>query len=358
MKKIRFSCLGPAVRFAAAILVSLMLAGCAPTLSDSPEVFQIEEGVAPYNHLNFKNNPDNFQFAIVSDREGGGRLGVFDAALERLNLLQPEFVMSVGDLIPGYTNDEAQLEAQWNEVDSKIDTLEMPFFYVVGNHDMSFQIMRDVWQQRRGGRDYYHFVYKDVLFLVINTEDPPTAPSRALQESYAEFKTLMRDDPVKAKTLLPTYRKEWGKMIPPKISDAQVDYIKQVLDANKQVRWTFCFMHKPIWDEEEVKEPNFDRIEALLADRPYTVFAGHQHNYKHVTRKGHDYIRLGSTGGAWHHEGAGNMDHITWVTMTEKGPIIGNLLLNGILDKNGAVEVSEFLEYRPDISLHDKTAAQ
>ena len=29
------------------------------------------------------------------------------------------------------------------------------------------------------------------------------------------------------------------------ISDAQVAYFKDVLEANPDVRWTFCFMHAP-----------------------------------------------------------------------------------------------------------------
>ena len=56
----------------------------------------------PWNHLELNNDPDHFQFAIVSDRAGGHRPGVFMDAVNKLNLLQPEFVMSVGDLIEGY----------------------------------------------------------------------------------------------------------------------------------------------------------------------------------------------------------------------------------------------------------------
>jgi len=50
-------------------------------------------------------NRNNFQFAIVTDRTGGHRPGVFMEGIHKLNLLQPEFVMSVGDLIEGYTED-------------------------------------------------------------------------------------------------------------------------------------------------------------------------------------------------------------------------------------------------------------
>jgi len=319
-------------------IVAPLLAGCASPAFRAKQAFQIDAATKAYSHLNFKNDPENFQFAIVGDREGGERPGVFPAALKRLNLLQPEFVMSIGDLIPGYTQDAALLETQWNDVDGMIDELEMPFFYVAGNHDMGFKVMRDVWQKRRGGSDYYHFIYKEVLFLVINTEDPPVAPTMALSKSYADFKTLMEKDPVKAAALLPAKRREWDHMMPPNISDAQFDYFKQVLEANPRVRWTFCFMHKPVWEDEDPRAPNFYKIEKLLADRPYTMFAGHAHNYRLTTRNGRDYIRLGTTGGVLHHVGVGNMDHIAWVTMTGNGPIVSNLLLNGIIGKDGPHE--------------------
>ena len=41
------------------------------------------------------------------------------------------------------------------------------------------------------------------------------------------------------------------------------------------------------------------------------------------------------------------MDHVDWVTMTDKGPIVANLILNGIFDKKGGIEeVKDFLVYR------------
>jgi hypothetical protein len=42
---------------------------------------------------------------IVTDRTGGHREHVFRDAMPKVNLLRPAFVMSVGDLIEGYTED-------------------------------------------------------------------------------------------------------------------------------------------------------------------------------------------------------------------------------------------------------------
>ena len=84
----------------------------------------------PWTHLNLYNDRDNFQFAIVADRTGGHRPGVFANAVEKLNLLKPEFVICVGDLIEGYTDDAAKLDRQWQEFDGLANKLQMPFFYL------------------------------------------------------------------------------------------------------------------------------------------------------------------------------------------------------------------------------------
>ncbi|RLB94983.1 MAG: hypothetical protein DRH90_26010 [Deltaproteobacteria bacterium] len=76
----------------------------------------------------FHNKPENFQFVIVSDRTSGFRPGVFESAVKKINLLQPEFVMSVGDFIEGYTHDVDVLERDWDEFERIVDALEMPFF--------------------------------------------------------------------------------------------------------------------------------------------------------------------------------------------------------------------------------------
>ncbi|TFG92422.1 MAG: metallophosphoesterase, partial [Myxococcales bacterium] len=44
---------------------------------------------------------------MVTDRTGGPRDGIFESAMPRINLVRPEFVVSVGDLIEGYTDDPA-----------------------------------------------------------------------------------------------------------------------------------------------------------------------------------------------------------------------------------------------------------
>lgn len=247
----------------------------------------------PWTHLELNNDPRNFQFAVVTDRTGGHRPGVFMDAVQKINLLQPEFVMSVGDLIEGYTTDTAELIRQWEEFDGFVNQLQMPFFYVPGNHDITNQVMEDLWKERLGPT-YYSFVYGEVLFLCLNSEDQRQGAGRGT------------------------------------ISDTQFEWIKKELAEHADVRWTLLFLHQPLWHQEDTER--WREVEALLSTRPHTVYAGHEHSYVREKRNNGRYYTLATTGGGSSLRGAelGEFDHVAWVTMTEQGPIMANLQLEGI----------------------------
>jgi hypothetical protein len=118
----------------------------------------------------------------------------------------------------------------------------------------------------------------------------------------------------------------------PKIGDEQVEYFRGVLADHPDARWTFILLHKPAW---KYGNENFRKIEAMLQGRNYTVFAGHEHSYEYSKVNGRDYIQLATTGGGKPEQTSGVFDHFVWVTMTEEGPEIANLLLEGILDRTG-----------------------
>jgi hypothetical protein len=101
-------------------------------------------------------------------------------------------------------------------------------------------------------------------------------------------------------------------------------------------------MHQPLFIEKDGKlHEGWSKIEDVLTDRPHTVFAGHFHSYAKYEKHGRRYIRLATTGGRSDLSGitGGKFDHILWVTMTDQGPRIANLMLDGIHDEN--VRVAE-----------------
>ena len=133
-------------------LFTSLLFASASLFAQNQEYFKsdVETHLKPWTHLEFYNDPADFQFALVTDRNGGNQPGIFEDAVSKINILYPEFVLSVGDLISGYTRDTAQIEYEWDEVNEIIDDLKMPFFYLPGNHDITNQVMAKEWEKRYG----------------------------------------------------------------------------------------------------------------------------------------------------------------------------------------------------------------
>jgi 3',5'-cyclic AMP phosphodiesterase CpdA len=289
---------------------------------------EIPGDVLPWTHENFDNANDKFTFAIFSDLYGGEREQIFNIAMAQLNLLRPELILSVGDLINGGTEDRAQLAKEWNEFDAKVSVTRAPAFYVGGNHDLTNLTMREVWIERYAAR-YYHFVYKNVLFLMLDSED---FEEQRMQEIYKARAIALEIPP-----------EDWGETeyyhMPERrtgtIRAEQAAYFRQIIADNPQVRWTFLFLHKPVWRNEDATE--FQSIEAALSDRPYTVINGHLHSYSLTERNGRDYIHLATTSGSQSATDDMAFDHVTLVTIDEGEPSIVNLRVDGILDKSGHI---------------------
>ena len=266
------------------------------------------DGPRPWTSKPVLNGPDRFQIAIVTDRTGGHRQGVWLDAMRKLNLMRPEFVMSVGDLIEGYTEDTAQLQREWAEFLGFVDELDMRFFFVPGNHDVLYPEMRRLWREKFG-QDWYSFDYRDVHFVCLNSEDDRN-----------------------------------------QIGPEQFAWLKKDLEEHADARWTLVFLHKPLWTYSERAEAagNPDKtgwqpIQELLADRPHTVFAGHVHHYVQYERNGgRNYYSFATTGGGSQLRGEayGEFDHVVWLTMEADGPHLAVLKLDGILPPGVVTEES------------------
>ena len=136
------------------LLALMCLCGCNDKKETEPVfISDIKTESVPWTHLNFRDDPAAFQFAIVTDRTGTNRPGIFPKAMERLNWLQPEFVINIGDLIEGYTED------------------------------------------------------RDVLFLCLNTED--TAPTTISDDQVAFVRRTLDDNPEVRWTLVFLHQPRW-----------------------------------------------------------------------------------------------------------------------------------------------------
>ena len=294
------------------------------------------QGGKPWTSEIFRDGPDSFQFVIIGDRTGGASSqGTFDIAINQLKLLQPEFVINVGDLIEGYSDERKELNAEWDDIDTKLNDLEIPFFRTPGNHDIANKTAQAVWRDRYGAT-YYHFLYKNTLFLVLDSEDPPREAPPGMKEKIELYNRLQTEDPARAKAMLAEFMSDEsvvaGLAQPVVFGEDQMAYIKKVLVQYPDVRWTFIFLHEPAWEKDT---GNFKDIQQLLKNRKHTFFAGHLHYYDYDKIDGHEHITMGPVGASFHHEGPGNVDHIMWVTMADDGPQIANIALKGLYDRKG-----------------------
>ena len=178
--------------------------------------------------------------------------------------------------------------------------------------------------------------YQNVLFLVVNSEDPPREAPEGIKEKLELYNELQVTDPAKAQAMLAEFMADEavvaGLNKPVEFSDGQLGFVKDTLAQNADVRWTFVFLHEPAWENSS---DSFKAIQKLLKRRNHTFLAGHLHYYDYDLIKGHEHITMGPAGASFHHEGPGNVDHIMWVTMTENGPEIANIALKGVFDRKG-----------------------
>ncbi len=284
-----------------AAAITLAACGCSSFESEKDSVFEsdiAQNSVKPWTDEALDEDGEGMVFAVFSDRTGLHYPGRLQTAVEKINQSNPDFVVSVGDQIEGYTRDLEVLDRQWSEFDTLIGELGSRYFKIPGNHDFSNHVMAEYYNNRHG-RDYYYFVFKDVLFLCLNTQDPPPEKPVDKEKQMTDWMQSMvesvKHDPQKGidavQETLKNYSKSHGNAA---ISDTQAEYFRAVIDRQKNVKWTFVFMHMPAWDEAYECE-NFKKIARALNGRSYTVFAGHEHRYRLETVSGNSYYRLGPT---------------------------------------------------------------
>lgn len=222
------------------------------------------------------------RFAIIGDRTGSAVAGVYEGIVSEVEQLRPDFVMTVGDLIQGYTEDTVTLNAQWDEYFSIIKPLTMPIYITPGNHDITTDKALPTYE-KRVGKPYYSFNVRNCHFIVLDV-------TRC--DSSADF------------------------------PQAEYDWLVKDLAANKGAVQTLVFFHKPFW-YDSVIEGKPDKLHALfVANGVDAVFNGHFHSYFTAKLDGIIYTALGSSGGVIDAVPSDLNFHYTWVTVDDNGVVI------------------------------------
>lgn len=260
---------------------------------------------------------DVFHFVVYGDRTGGLPEGieVLKQAVTDTNLLDPDLVMTVGDLVQGYNETPEWLD-QMREYKATMDALNMKWYPVAGNHDVYWRGegpapagQHESDYEKHFGPLWYSFRHKNAGFIVLYSDE---------------------GDPV-------TNTKAFNVAALQNMSDRQLEFLDKALTDLKDADHVFLFLHHPRWIGGGYEGSNWPVVEQKLTDagNVSAVFAGHVHHMRYdTTQSGIEYYTLATTGG--HLSGdipdAGYLHHLNMVTVREDRITVAALAVGAVID--------------------------
>lgn len=229
---------------------------------------------------------DNFRFVVLGDRANQPDQKAFEMVLRDIERLQPDFVVTVGDLIQGY-KDPAGTAKDWDSVLPSLKLLSCPVYLTPGNHDITTPEVRSLFTQKTGRNPYYSFDFQNSHFIILDNT----------QSSHAD-----------------------------KMDPEQMKWLEKDLIAFKNKAGIYVFMHRPFWPFG-VGAGKPDKMHDLFKKYKVTaVFTGHWHNYASEVFDGIRYVVMGSSGaelrgGSEENVSLANFYQFLWVTVKDGRPL-------------------------------------
>lgn len=330
----------------------LLLTGCgALLLACTPAVTQGHEGHGDHDHGDHDSNhhdhavavmttrkdavvlpplpedDDVFHFVVYGDRTGGVPAGlkVLEQAVVDTNLLDPDLVMTVGDLVQGYNTSEEWLP-QMQEFKDIMDGLNSKWFPVAGNHDVYWRGQGDAPQgqneanfEQHFGPLWYSFRHKNAGFIVLfSDEGNPETNQKGFKSGDLQ-----------------------------NMSDEQLAFLEAALKELHDAEHVFVFLHHPRWIGGGYEGSNWPLVHEKLAaaGNVSAVFAGHIHHMRYDGKQdGIEYYALATTGGhlAADIPDAGFLHHLNMVTVRKDRISVAAIPVGAVVDPQQFTP--EFLE--------------
>jgi len=257
-----------------------------------------------------------FSFVVFGDRTGGvpEGLATLEQAVRETNLLDPDLVMTVGDLVNGYNTTGEWLE-QMRAYRKVMGKLRMRWYPVAGNHDIYWrgpdtpEGHHEKNYEKHFGPLWYSFRHKNAAFVVLYSDEGDREKNR----------------------------KGWRHAKVNRFSDAQLAWLGETLGRHRTADHVFVFLHHPRWIGEVYPDSNWSDVHALLkkAGNVRAVMAGHIHRRRYDGRRdGIDYLTLAVVGGHIPYEArnTGWLNHFNVVTVRKDRVSHASIAVGATLD--------------------------
>jgi hypothetical protein len=231
-------------------------------------------------------------FAVIGDRTGSHVAGVYEQAVDEIERLRPDFVVTVGDQIEGYTIDTTVLRTQWDEYYTIVSKFTMPLYITPGNHDITYDGQLPTFE-KRVGKAYRSFDINAMHFIILDNSRCETSD---------------------------------------KMEPAQVKWLADDLASHASAEKTFVFFHKPFWYNSTALGKS-DTLHTLFVKYGVdAVFTGHFHQYFSGTYDGIAYTGVGSSGGSMAPSDPSDLGyHFAWVTVESDKIVTAPIKIGSVL---------------------------
>ncbi len=223
-----------------------------------------------------------FRFAVVGDRTGTPQDPVFEEIIEEIALLDPDFVMCVGDIADVDVGDSLTADAEFNRMIDIVGKLPCRFYWCAGNNEIAQESDRAVYENKTELKRYYSFNHENNHFVVLDN------------------------------TML--YFAE-----PQEMDTEQLEWLHKDLEKHKQMDNIFVFYHIPTYIYARRAGETDTLMQIFEKYGVDVVFTGHHHEYSYLEHNDIEYIDVGSSGGRMSTNDPSRGNFYQYLTVTVRG---------------------------------------